>query len=61
MFRRNPDAVAIAVFGLVLLVANLPRIALEHARWDMTPIRTDIQLNRDQVRAVQDQIRRAKG
>ena len=57
MFRRNPDAVAILVFGLVLLVVNVPRMALQHARWDVTPIHTEMRLNRDQVRAVQDEIR----
>jgi len=58
MLRRNPDAVAILIFGAVLLLSNIPRMALQHARWDVTPIRAEMQLNRDQVReAVQQEMR----
>lgn len=57
MFRKHPDAVALVIFGLVLLFVNIPRLALQHARWDITPIKAELKMNHDQVRQMQEQIK----
>ena len=55
MLRRNPDAVAMVVFGLLLLAVNAPRFLIRQAHWEVTPIRMEM-ADREQMRAVHDQI-----
>ncbi len=57
MFRRNPDAIAILVFGLFMLALSVPRFLIRDARWDVTPIKIEMQSNRDQMKHVQEEIR----
>lgn len=56
MFRRNPDAVAILAFGLVVLAAHVPRFIIRQSHWDVTPLKMEMQADRDQLRAVHDQL-----
>ena len=55
MFRRNPDAVAMVAFGLVLLALNAPRFLILRAHWEVTPLRMEM-ADREQIRAVHQQI-----
>ena len=56
MLRRNPDAVAMVVFGLLLLAVNAPRFLIRQAHWEVTPLRMEMQADREQIRAVHQQI-----
>lgn len=61
MFRRNPDAFALAVIALCLMGINAPRFFEPHVRMAVTPLKYELQANRDQVRAeiqaTRDQVR----
>lgn len=57
MFRKHPDVVAIVVMGLVLLVANAPRMVLQNsAVWGVKPLK--LELPHEEIRAHKDEIRR---
>jgi hypothetical protein len=57
MFRRNPDAIAILTFGFFMLAINVPRLLVHEARWQVTPLKMEIEANRDQVKRVQEEIK----
>lgn len=52
MVRKNPDAVAIAILGLVLLIASVPGMIIHSApRWDVRPLTVQIpRAERDEIR-----------
>jgi predicted nucleic acid-binding Zn-ribbon protein len=56
MFRRNPDAIAIVVFGFFMLALNAPRILIRDAHWEVTPLKMEIQAEREQLKAVKEQL-----
>ncbi len=58
MFRRNPDAVAIAVIGFFMLVASIPRMVFSGpARWQVTPLSIELPAHRAEALAERDRIR----
>lgn len=57
MFRRNPDAVAILAIALFIFALSLPRMIVQRAHWSVTPLKMEMQSQRDQIMAVKDQIR----
>ncbi len=57
MFRRNPDAIAIVVFGFFMVALNAPRILIRDAKWEVTPLKMEIQAQRAQIVAVKDELR----
>lgn len=53
MLRKNPDAFALAAITLALLAITSARIPgpAPQPRWVVTPIRVEMQANRDCIRA----------
>jgi hypothetical protein len=57
MFRRNPDAIAIVVFGFFMLALNVPRFLIRDAHWEVTPLKMEMQAQREQMKSVKEEIR----
>jgi len=57
MFRRNPDAIAIVVFGFFMLALNAPRILIHEAKWEVTPLKMEMQAHRDEIIAAKEELR----
>lgn len=57
MLRKNPDAVALAILGLILLIANVPRMLLvaPPPEWSVKPL--TIQIPHEEIRKERDRIR----
>ncbi len=69
MIRRNPDALALAAIGLFFMALNVPRVLVQQANWNVTPIkaagiqtRTEMdgqrRMIRERVEEIRDSIRR---
>lgn len=57
MFRRNPDAIAMIVFGFFMLAINVPRLLIHPAVWEVTPLKLELQANRNEVKRVEQEIK----
>ena len=57
MFRRNPDAIAILAFGFFMLALNVPRLLIHEARWEVTPLKMEMQAHRDHVKTIEQEIK----
>jgi hypothetical protein len=57
MLRKNPDAVALTVLGLIMLIASVPRMLMlpPHPDWNVRPL--TIEIPHGEIRAERDRIR----
>ncbi|MBS1874343.1 MAG: hypothetical protein JSU00_14095 [Acidobacteria bacterium] len=56
MTRRNPDAIAICVLGLLLFLGSVPRMIVERARWQVTPLRVELPVQHQELRELRKEL-----
>jgi hypothetical protein len=60
MVRRNPDAVALCVIGLILLIGSVPSFLIRQAEWQVKPLKMEMQIPKEDLRALHDQLQAQK-
>ena len=60
MVRRNPDAVALCVIGLILLIGSVPNYLIRQSEWQVKPLRMEMQIPKEDLRELHKQLQAQK-